>query len=63
MVEGTEDITIKEETILPVYQVILGDDEQETDIFNELVKQLPERLRENGNELKKFKDNLTIIKT
>ena len=35
MVEGTEDITIKEETVLPVYRVILGDDEQETDIFNE----------------------------
>lgn len=58
MVEGTEDITIKEETVLPVYQVILGDDEQETDIFNELVKQLPERLRENTNELKKIQRQL-----
>ena len=58
MVEGTDDITIKEESILPVYQVILGDDEQETDIFNELVKQLPERLRENGNELKKIQRQL-----
>ena len=62
MVEGTEDITIKEETILPVYQVILGDDEQETDIFNELVKQLPERLRENGNELKKIQRQLDHYK-
>jgi hypothetical protein len=58
MVEGTDDITIKEETVLPVYQVILGDDEQETDIFNELVKQLPERHRENNNELKRIQRQL-----
>ena len=58
MVEGSEDIMIKEETVLPDYQVILGDDEQETDIFNELVKQLPERLRENAIELKKIQRKL-----
>ena len=58
MVEGSEDIMIKEETVLPDYQVILGDDEQETDIFNELVKQLPERLRENATELKKIQRKL-----
>ena len=58
MVEGSEDIMIKEETVLPDYQVILGDDEQETDIFNELVKLLPERLRENAIELKKIQRKL-----
>jgi hypothetical protein len=54
MVETSEEIVIKEETVLPVYKVVLGDEEQETDIFNELVKQLPERLRENKNELMKI---------
>ena len=61
MVEGTEDIT-KEETVLPV-SGNLRDDEQETDIFNELVKQLPERLRENANELKKIQRQLEHCET
>ena len=58
MVETLEEIVIKEETVLPVYKVVLGDSEQESDIFNELVKQLPERLRENNNNLVKIQKQI-----
>ena len=63
MVQSGEEILIKEEKVLPSYKVILGDDEQEIDIFNELVKQLPERLRENTLELKKVQRQLDHYKT